>query len=612
MSQLTTETIEPIVRTLLHVGERVVEVSRTQVMTQIWDRPDSTLSAMKNFYEGKTIAEIRNDTTIDRCREAIDKAFATGKDSCIEYISYNNDGKPIFAYSLRVLVCHPDKDFVFLVVENISKGNEAKLIEGRWKLAIDASGQGVWDANLEAGTVFFSDKWGELFGYDAREVRSLDDWRTKIHPDDILTAEEKVREYASGKTPIYSSEIRYLCKDGSYKWILSRGVIISYKADGSPLRFIGTHLDITDRKLVEEELRVARETFSNSFNYSGTGKALLGPGGTWLEVNNVICELTGYTRDELTQMHYRDITYPEDMDVDVELIKKLVAKEISSYSIEKRYVSKDRRVISTLLTVTLLWTNSGEPKYFICDIIDITGKKEMSDELKRKNHELETTSANLLSKMAQVEEMNNIIAHNLRGPAGNIKLLSEEPDIFSAEETLKWINASSASLLSNLDAMVEVARIKLDKNMEYEDCDLSDLVNDITGQLQGVIYQNNIRLVTNFEVGRVSYPKIYLESILYNLVSNAIKYRREDIQPEIMLSAKMIDGRVRLIAKDNGLGIDMGKYGDKVFKLNQVFHQGYDSKGVGLFITKNQIESLGGTIHVVSAPNEGCEFTIIL
>ncbi len=108
----------------------------------------------------------------------------------------------------------------------------------------------------------------------------------------------------------------------------------------------------------------------------------------------------------------------------------------------------------------------------------------------------------------------------------------------------------------------------------------------------------------------INYPKLYLESIIYNLVSNAIKYRSKTIQPVIEISTFILGERVQLSVKDNGLGIDLARYGDKLFKLNQIFHEGYDSKGVGLFITKAQIESLGGTISVQSMPNEGCNFTV--
>ncbi len=602
--------VEIIVKTLLQVGERVVEVSRDQVMTRIWDREGSPLSAFKSHYEGKKISEIRNDSTITKCVELIKEAFATGSNSYTEYISDNNDVKAVLTLSLRILACHPDSNYVFLVIGNISSGRQHTLVENKWKLALDASNQGVWDANLEHKTIFFSDKWTQLFGYNAKEISTFAEWSSKIHPDDIKAAEEKRDEYFDGRSPHYATEIRYRCKDGSYKWILSRGLVIEKKPDGSPLRFIGTHMDISHLKEAEEELRQTKEMFANSFNYSGSGKALIAPGGKWLQVNNVICELTGYTKEELQELHYNDITFPEDIGNDIPLIQKLLAKEIPSYSIEKRYVSKERMVIATVIIVSLVWDRDGHPKYFVCDVIDRTAQQRTREELKRKNQELETASASLLNRFNQLEELHHMIAHNLRGPARNIAFLSERGGVFPDEEALKMINEASGSLLTNLDMMVEVARIKLDKEIQRDLCNFSEIVARITSQLQGDIYQNNIKVTQKFDVTAIRYPAIYLESILYNLISNAIKYRREDIEPTIQISSSNVDGRTQLSVKDNGLGIDLSKHGDKVFKLNQVFHHGHDSKGVGLFITKTQIESLGGTIEVKSQPNYGSEFTV--
>jgi PAS domain S-box-containing protein len=329
-------------------------------------------------------------------------------------------------------------------------------------------------------------------------------------------------------------------------------------------------------------------------------------------VNDVICTLTGYTREELLNLHYRDITYPDDIDIDIPFIQQLLKKEISSYAIEKRYVAKNRRVLTTMINVSLVWNKDNTPKYFVCDIQDITHMKETEEELKRRNQELETTSANLIGKMKQLEELNQIIAHNLRGPAGNIKILSDDAGFFSPAEAIKMIHTSSLTLLSNLDMLVEAARIKLDKQIAYEKCAFQGIIDDIIGQLQGTIYQNNVSIETDLAVPEIDYPRIYLESILYNLISNAIKYRRTDIQPLIRIASAMQDGKVQLSVKDNGLGIDLDSFANKVFKLNQVFHPGHDSKGVGLFITKTQIESLGGTIDVKSKPNEGCEFTVVL
>lgn len=604
--------VHATVKILLQVGERVVEVSREHVMTRIWDRDGSQLSAFKAYYEGKKLNEIRNDSTIARAEQAIDEAFLTGKNSYIEYVSYNNDVNRILTFSMRILACHPDKDFVFLIIDNINKGDEERLVEDKWKLALDASEQGVWDVNMEAGTIFFSSKWEELFGYSPKEIYRMADWSEKVFPEDRTAAQLKFQDYVDGKVPLYSAELRYRCKDGSYKWILSRGLIISRKEDGTPLRFIGTHTDISEQKAAEEELRQAKETFANSFNYSGIAKALLAPGGKWLEVNDQICALTGYNREELYAMHYNEITFPDDVGIDLPLIEKLVKGEIPSYSIEKRYVTKDRRVLTTTVTVTLVRDAEGKPQYFVCDILDETGKKAAAEEIKRKNRELETASVNLQSKIKQLEDLNHIIAHNLRGPAGNIKMLSDEENMFPKDEALQMIHTSSLTLLEHLEMMVEVARIKLDTEVKYDDCRIDEIIKGITSQLQGIIYQKHVQIVQDLEVNEVRYPKLYLDSILYNLINNAIKYRREDIQPVIRISSTAEDGRVKLVVKDNGIGIDLQRHGNKMFGLNQTFHQGYDSKGVGLFITKNQIESLGGSIEVKSRPNEGCEFTIVL
>ena len=608
-SQFYTE-VESVAWILLCVSERVVEVSKDHIMTRIWDREGSELSKFRQLYEGKSIRQIRNDSTIAYCEEALNKAFETGADSYTEYISHNNDVDAVVRYSLRILNCHPIPDFVFLLIENITRGDETDLIEDRWKMALDASEQGVWDVNLDAGTIFFSQKWEDLFGYSAREVERTADWSEKVLPEDREAAEARMKDYLEGRSPFYSAEMRYRCKDGIYKWIMSRGVVIARNADGSPRRFIGTHTDISELKQTQEELRQAKETFSNIFNYSAIPKALIAPGGNWLEVNQALCDITGYTREELCAMHYRDITFPADLDIDRELIQALIENRSNSYTVEKRYVAKDRRLIITSLTVTLVRNEHGAPRYFICDIMDITHLRETDELLKRKNFELEATSINLMKKINQMDELNRIVAHNLRGPAGNIMMIASGPDIFTTDEALTMIRESSESLLQNLETLLEMTTLKIDEEIAWEECDFETKVKLVSKQLQGVIFQNGITIETDFEVPGIRYPRIYLESIVYNLISNAIKYRRTDIPCIISVRTRMVDGRATLIVKDNGIGIDMERYGDKVFKLNQIFHKGYDSKGVGLFMTKTQIESFGGTIKVESKPDEGCCFTI--
>ncbi|MEI7455996.1 MAG: diguanylate cyclase [Nitrosomonadales bacterium] len=135
---------------------------------------------------------------------------------------------------------------------------EAKLIESefRWKFAIEGSGDGLWDWDVAQNTVFYSLRWKQMLDYTDDEIgNGLDEWSLRIHPDDKADTIATVQAYLAGKTSCYLSEHRVLCKQGDYKWILDRGMVVARDADGKPLRLIGTHTDITEHKRMEDQVR---------------------------------------------------------------------------------------------------------------------------------------------------------------------------------------------------------------------------------------------------------------------------------------------------------------------------------------------------------------------
>ncbi len=128
--------------------------------------------------------------------------------------------------------------------------------ENRWQFALEGSGDGLWDWNVTQGTVFFSKRWKAMLGYSEDEIgNALEEWESRIHADDKADTLATVQRYLEGKTPIYSSDHRVRCKDGGYKWILDRGMVISRSEDGKPRRMIGTHSDVTATRLAAEALK---------------------------------------------------------------------------------------------------------------------------------------------------------------------------------------------------------------------------------------------------------------------------------------------------------------------------------------------------------------------
>ncbi len=134
--------------------------------------------------------------------------------------------------------------------------------EARWQFALEGAGDGVWDWNVQTNEVYFSRQWKAMLGYAPYEINDvLDEWLIRIHPEDAAGCQRDLDAYLSGATPLYRNEHRLLCKDGTYKWILDQGTVVQWTDEGAPLRMIGTHHDIDERKRAEEALRVSEERY---------------------------------------------------------------------------------------------------------------------------------------------------------------------------------------------------------------------------------------------------------------------------------------------------------------------------------------------------------------
>ncbi|RAI98657.1 PAS domain S-box-containing protein [Chitinophaga skermanii] len=367
--------------------------------------------------------------------------------------------------------------------------------------------------------------------------------------------------------------------------------------------------------IVNDAQRANDQKFAKAFNHSGIGIALVSTNGAFLDVNKALCGITGFTKEELLKKTFQEITHPDDLAKDLLFVEQMLARKLDSYQMEKRYFHKNGHIVWILLTVSMVTDFNGKPSFFISQIVDITHTKLLFTDLQEKNYALEQAGIELHEKMIQLSEFSQIVAHNLRGVAGNIStLVSFLRDANSDEERnnfIAYLEQSSAALMDTLANLMKLLEVKLkNEHVVKENCDVKEIVDKCCVQLQQEINKNRATIDIDIQVPTILFSKIYLESICYNLISNALKYAQPGVPPVIKIATYKQQGEIFLSVSDNGLGIDLEKHGQHIFKLNKVFHKGKNSNGWGLFIVKNQVEAMGGHISIESQPGIGTTFTV--
>ncbi len=465
---------------------------------------------------------------------------------------------------------------------------------------------GHWRRNFVTNERYWSKSLHRIFESEKdRSNFNQEKFESLIHPDDRQIISDHIQETLHTKL-FKSFSHRIITPSGKIKTIHVMGKVITNEKD-EIVEIVGTTQDVTELKMAEKKFKGLLESAPDAM-------IIIDEEGSIQLVNKQTESLFQYSSKELVHASVEPLI--PCILASVKAAKFSVNNNTRQVGIieELFAIHKTGKKIPIQINMAPLQWEDGI--LVSLAIRDITKQKAAERKLIKAKENLEGFAKQLTEQNKQLADFTHITSHNLRSPVSNLNSLL---DIYKTtdSETLRLNLFEKFETVINhltltLNTLVEALKTKSGHSKDdIEEILFEDMLRLTKDVLAGQILKSGATITSDFsKCSKIEYHKIYLESIFLNLVSNAIKYRSEKRKPEIEIESMYQDGKIMLKFKDNGLGIDLEQHGHKLFGLNKVFHRHPDAKGVGLFLTKSQIEAMGGTIYASSKVGIGTTFTI--
>lgn len=489
--------------------------------------------------------------------------------------------------------------------------NEILESNERYDIVAKATSDTIWDWKIEDDSFLWNKGIQGVFGYKKEEVGKTSKWWfERIHPEDSLKMSVKLYSFLEQKTEKWQDEYRFQCADGSYKYVFDRGFLVKDK-DGKPIRMIGAIQDVTKQKEEEQRLRLLETVITQTKD-----AVMITDIDTSLNVipniifvNSAFTDMTGYTAEEVIGKSPIMFIGPKSDMLEFDKLRTAI-QDYKECFVETINYKKNGEEFWNNFSMIPVTNKDGEHSHWISIQRDVT-------EEKNKEKEREQLIRELTQNNKDLKQFSYITSHNLRAPLSNLTgLLNLVEDMTIEDSELKEIisgfTKSTHLLNETINDLVKVVIIKDNPSIHKEKVLIKEIFENVFNQLSFLIGTHKPILKIDLEeIAILNINKSYLESIFLNLLTNAIKYRSENRQLKINISSKLEDDYLVLTFRDNGVGIDLARNKDKIFGLYQRFHNHPDSKGLGLYLVKSQVEAMGGTINVESTVGKGTTFTIV-
>jgi PAS domain S-box-containing protein len=354
------------------------------------------------------------------------------------------------------------------------------------------------------------------------------------------------------------------------------------------------------RQLVLRSLKSSEEIFRTAMETAPIGNALVTPEGRFITVNHALCELLGYSEDELLAGDFQSVTHPDDIALDLVLVQRCLSGEIDRYRLEKRYFHKSGRLVWALLSVALVRHNNGQPNYFVTQIQDTTEQRE-----------IERVKSEFIS----------VVSHELRTPLTSIRgsvglVLGAHAAVLpdSAKRFLEIASSNCERLMSLINDILDIEKIA-SGNMRFElqPLVLADMMRNAVQAAEGYAERLNVRVELDAPASdvKIVVDEQRLQQVLANLLSNAAKF--SPAHGTVQVAVERAQDQVRICVRDHGPGIPED-FRDRIFgKFSQADSSSTrraGGTGLGLHISRQIVEHMGGRIGFDTVVGSGTTFWV--
>ena len=563
----------------------------------------------------------------DKITELVTKSIEKNEDYDVELKLVTAKGNEVWVRAIGRAIFEDGKCIkIFGVFQDVQEkykwAIEIEERETRFQLAAEAANLGIWDLDPISGNLVWDDQMYSLYGVKKEDFEGVfEAWEASVHPDDKERSAKEINSAIAGKTK-FDSQFRVIFPSGEVRHIRALAKA-TFDDKGVCNRLIGTNWDITEITNVsiahENALLRLESVLNATTEVSIIGTDLVGNITTF---NNGAEKLLGFNSDEIigrespALFHDALEVQKKSEELSEEYNRKITgfetfitrAREGAAETNEWTYVRKNKERVKVQLAVTSIKNTEDETIGYLGVAVDISN-------LKKAQSEIESLLSISGNQNQRLRNFAYIVSHNLRSYASNFSMLlslAGSKDVDLDTDILPMLNTASNNLVETITYLNEVATINVD-DKELEKFKVLPIIDKAIENSNGLIKQIGAKIEVDIsDELEVSGVYAYLESIFNNLTTNSIKYRDPDRVLQIKISAKKEFSKIKLSIKDNGIGVDLKKAGDKIFGMYKTFHGNSDARGVGLFITKNQIEAMNGSIDIESIVGQGTEFKVVL